>query len=308
MPDGRFAPSPTGDLHLGNLRTALLAWLFARSSDSNFLVRMEDLDLVTASPDHERSQLRDLAAIGIDHDGEVIRQSERFDFYGAVIDDLERVGLTYPCFCTRREIREAASAPHGEAPDGAYPGTCRDLTDHERAERLAEGRPPALRLRTGGEVVEFVDLVCGPTRGRVDDFVLRRNDGVPAYNLAVVVDDAAQRVEQVVRADDLLTSTPRQIHLARQLGLAVPSYAHVPLVVAPDGSRLAKRHGAVTLTDLAERGMDADAVRSRLAVTLGLADPGERVGMADLVGRFDLRHIPRAPWTYQEDEWLSTQP
>ena len=128
MPDGRFAPSPTGDLHLGNLRTAMLAWLFARSTASRFLIRMEDLDLITSSPAHEAAQLTDLAAIGIDHDGEVVRQSDRFDFYRAVIADLEQAGLTYPCFCTRREIRDAAAAPHGDDPDGAYPGTCRDLT------------------------------------------------------------------------------------------------------------------------------------------------------------------------------------
>jgi glutamyl-tRNA synthetase len=305
MPDGRFAPSPTGDLHLGNLRTAMVAWLFARSTDSRFIVRMEDLDLVTASPEHEDAQLTDLAAIGIDHDGEVVRQSERFDFYRAVIADLERAGLTYPCFCTRREIRDAAAAPHGDDPDGAYPGTCRDLSDSERAEREAD-RPPALRLRANGEVIEFVDALHGPTHGRVDDFVLRRNDGVPAYNLAVVVDDAAQRIDQVVRGDDLLSSTPRQIHLARLLGLSIPSYAHVPLAVAPDGSRLAKRHGAVTLADLAARGIDAAEIRSRLATTLGLAVEGESVGMLELMDRFDPRQLPRAPWTYLEHQWLPT--
>jgi glutamyl-tRNA synthetase len=308
MPDGRFAPSPTGDLHLGNLRTAMVAWLFARSTGSRFIVRMEDLDLVTSSPENESAQLTDLAAIGIDHDGEVARQSERFDFYRAVIADLEQAGLTYPCFCSRREIRDAAVAPHGDDPDGAYPGTCRDLGDDERAEREASGRPPALRLRAHGEVVEFVDSLHGPTHGRVDDFVLRRNDGVPAYNLAVVVDDAAQRIDQVVRGDDLLSSTPRQIHLARLLGLAIPSYAHVPLALAPDGSRLAKRHGAVTLAALASHGIDAAEVRSRLATTLGLAVEGESVGMLELVDRFDPRQLPRAPWTYQEDRWLSTPP
>jgi glutamyl-tRNA synthetase len=157
-------------------------------------------------------------------------------------------------------------------------------------------------------VVEFVDALHGPTQGRVDDFVLRRNDGVPAYNLAVVVDDAAQGIDQVVRGDDLLSSTPRQIHLARLLGLTVPTYAHVPLVLAPDGSRLAKRHGAVTLADLAGRGVDAAEVRSRLATTLGLATEGESVGMPELVDRFDPGQLPRAPWTYQEDQWLSTPP
>jgi glutamyl-tRNA synthetase len=283
----------------------MVAWLCARSAGSRFLLRMEDLDRATSSIEHERAQLADLAALGIDHDGEVVRQSERFEFHDAVIAELEHAGLTYPCYCSRREIREAASAPHDDQPEGAYPGTCRDLTEAERAEREADDRPPALRLRTHGEVVEFVDELHGPTRGRVDDLVLRRNDGVVAYNLAVVVDDAAQGVEQVVRGDDLLSSTPRQIHLARLLGLPVPSYAHVPLVLAPDGARLAKRHGAVTLADLAAVGVDAEEVRSRLAATLGLADDGELVGMADLLERFDPRRLPRTPWTYEEDRWRS---
>jgi len=293
---GRFAPSPTGPLHLGNLRTALLAWLFARASGGRFLVRMEDLDRVTSSPEHEGAQLRDLAALGLDWDGEVVRQSERFDRYEAAIAHLAERGLVYECFCTRREIREAAAAPHGDGPELAYPGTCRDLTDEERADRLAAGRPPALRLRAGGAVVRVHDRLHGEVEGRVDDVVLRRNDGVPAYNLAVVVDDAAQGVEEVVRGDDLLLSTPRQVHLAGLLGLPAPAYAHVPLVLGPDGQRLAKRHGAVTLAEQAAAGHDARAVLGQLAGSLGLAAPGERLTATDLVGRFDPAALPREPW------------
>ena len=260
---GRFAPSPTGPLHVGNLRTALAAWLIARSAGERFVVRMEDLDRVTSSPAHEARQLADLAAIGLDWDGDVVRQSERFDRYHDAIATLTAAGLTYECFCTRREIREAASAPHGAAPDGAYPGTCRDLTEAERSRRRRR-RPAALRLRADGETVAVDDLLAGPFTGAVDDVVLRRNDGVPAYNLAVVVDDAAQGVTAVVRGDDLLDSTPRQVHLQRLLGLARPRYAHVPLVVGPDGQRLAKRDGAVTLAELAAEGVDAEAVAAGL--------------------------------------------
>jgi glutamyl-tRNA synthetase len=297
MADGRFAPSPTGPLHLGNLRTALVAWLFARSTESRFVVRMEDLDRVTASRENERAQLADLAALGLDWDGEVVRQSDRFALHRAALARLTDAGLTYPCYCTRREIRDAAQAPHDDAPEGAYPGTCRALTAEQRREREDAGRSPAVRLRVEpGTRISFEDRICGPTTGGVDDFVLARNDGIPAYNLAVVVDDADQGVEEVVRGDDLLSSTPRQIHLARLLGLPEPAYAHIPLVLGPDGARLAKRHGAVTLDDLRERHLGPDDVRSLLAASLDLAAPGERVTTAQLRRRFAPAKLPREPW------------
>lgn len=296
MATGRFAPSPTGDLHLGNLRTALAAWLFARAAGSPFLLRMEDLDRNQSSRDHERSQAADLAALGLDWDGEVVRQSDRFDRYHAAIADLTDRGLTYPCYCTRREIREAATAPHGApVPDGAYPGTCRELTDAERRRRQDEGRPPALRLRAGGASLTVDDVLLGPITATVDDVVLRRNDGVPAYNLAVVVDDAAQGVEQVVRGDDLAASSPRQRHLATLLGLPPVSYAHVPLVLGPSGERLAKRDGAVTLADQAALGIDPATLCGRLAASLGQGDDSPR-HPRDLVERFDPAAIPRRPW------------
>ena len=294
---GRFAPSPTGPLHLGNLRTALVAWLFACAAGDAFLVRMEDLDRTNASVEHEQRQLADLAAIGLDWDGEVVRQSTRFERYRTALDELDARGLVYPCYCTRREIREATSAPHGASPEGAYPGTCRELGARARAAREAEGRPAARRLRAQAAGVSFVDQVHGPFHGVVDDVVICRNDGVPAYNLAVVVDDDAQGVREVVRGDDLLASTPRQLHLIALLGLHAPAYAHVPLVLGPDGTRLAKRHGAVTLADLAAIGRDAAEVRSMLAVSLGLGEPGERVSADDLVRRFDPARLPREPWT-----------
>lgn len=296
---GRFAPSPTGDLHLGNLRTALVAWLAARSSGRQFLVRMEDLDRVTSSIDHERRQLADLAALGLDWDGEVVRQSDRFDRYRAEIDRLRAAGCVYECFCTRREIRaeieSAASAPHAHLPDGAYPGTCRDLSADERQERRDAGRSPALRLRTDGESIAVHDVMAGEFTGVVDDVVLARADGVPAYNLAVVVDDIAQGVTQVVRGDDLLSSTPRQVLLYRLLGADAPEYLHVPLVLGADGRRLAKRHGAVTLADLAAEGWSTSDVLGALGRSLGLAAPGETVGVGVLLDRWDPACVPSTP-------------
>ncbi|MBJ7329054.1 MAG: tRNA glutamyl-Q(34) synthetase GluQRS [Solirubrobacteraceae bacterium] len=297
-PHGRFAPSPTGVLHLGNLRTALLAWLFARSQGARFLMRVEDLDAGRVRPGLEDGQLADLAAIGLDWDGDVVRQSERLDVYAAVIEQLEGDGLLYPCYCTRREIREAASAPHGAVADGAYPGTCRDLTAAQRAERESRGRPPALRLRAGDVKITFDDRLLGPVEGVVDDLVVRRNDGAPAYNLAVVVDDAFQSIGEVVRGADLADSTPRQLLLGRLLDLAPPRYAHVPLMLGPDGVRLAKRHGAVTLADRAELGETPAQVRGRLAEGLGLAAPGERVSMDELLARFDPAALPREPTVF----------
>jgi glutamyl-tRNA synthetase len=289
--NGRFAPSPTGALHLGNLRTALLAWLFARSGGGRFTIRMEDLDGAVARPEHEAGQLADLAAIGIDWDGAVTRQSERLDHYAAAVATLAAAGLVYPCYCTRREIQAAASAPNGPQPDGAYPGTCRRLTDADRRAREREGRRPAVRLRTDGRAVTVVDRQLGPFTAPVDDVVLQRNDGTYAYNLAVVVDDDAQGVEEVVRGDDLLPSTPRQVHLGSLLGLRPLRYAHVPLVLAPDGTRLAKRHGAVTLADRVARGDAPATVRGGLLASLGL--PPE---LPDALAAFDAARLPRSAW------------
>jgi glutamyl-tRNA synthetase len=250
---------------------------------------------VATREEHVVGQPADLAALGLDWDGPVERQSEHLDRSHAAIDALTRAGLTFPCFCTRREIQEAASAPHGDQPAGAYPGTCRDLPESDQEERIAAGRRPALRLRAQGVVASFEDRLHGRVEGTVDDLVLRRNDGVPAYNLVVVVDDAAQGVDEVVRGDDLLSSTPRQVHLAGLLGAPVPSYAHVPLVLGPDGARLAKRHGAVTLADRAARGESAADVLGFLATTLGLARAAEAVTPEQLLGRFDPAALPREP-------------
>ncbi len=250
---------------------------------------------------HARAHLEDLAALGLDWDGPVLRQSRRAEAHLHALALLEAGGDTYPCYCTRREVAEAARAPHGEGPEGAYPGTCRHLSVSERHRHEAEGRRPALRLATGGARVAFVDGLAGPRDGVLDDFVIRRRNGGVAYNLAVVVDDAHQGIEQVVRGDDLLATTPRQIHLAHRLGLAVPAYAHVPLVLGADGQRLAKRHGAVTLADRRALGQRSEDVLALLAVSLGLAGEAEAVTPAGLLACFDPHHLGREPWTWPGD-------
>jgi glutamyl-tRNA synthetase len=292
---GRFAPSPTGPLHVGNLRTALLAWLFARSAGARFLMRVEDLDRSRVRPGIEEAQLTDLRAIGLDWDGPIVRQSERMGLYEEAIARLDGEGLLYPCYCTRKEIRAAVSAPHGIPAADRYPGTCRELTKAERAEREAAGRPPALRVRAEGVRISFEDRLLGRQEGETDDFVLRRNDGTPAYQLAVVVDDADQGIGEVVRGADLVDSTPRQVLLARLLGLPVPRYAHVPLVLGPDGRRLAKRHGAVTLQDRAAQGDGPGEVLAWMARSLGLAEADERPAVEDLLARFDPEKLSRGP-------------
>ena len=233
-------------------------------------------------------QLADLAAIGVTWDEPPQWQSQHPERYDEVIRALVERDLVYECFCSRREILEAPRAPH--APEGAYPGTCRDMSPAQRAERQASGRPPALRLRSSADEFTITDLLHGSYTGVVDDFVLRRGDGVPAYNLAVVVDDAHSGIDQVVRGDDLLSSSPRQAYLAALLGYSQPVYAHVPLALNTEGKRLAKRDGAVTLTELG-------VPRTWALITESL---GRQAGdMAELLGRFDPADLPREPWVYR---------
>lgn len=287
---GRFAPSPSADLHIGNLRTAVLAWLFARWSGRRFLLRVEDLDDRTSRAVGER-QLADLAAIGLTSDEPVQWQSEHPDRYQRVIDQLVEAGMVYECYCSRKDILQAPRAPH--APEGAYPGTCRDLTEAQRRRRRAEiGRPPALRLRTDTYRYTVTDLLHGEYTGVVDDFVVRRGDGVPAYNLAVVIDDAACGVDQVVRGDDLLPSSPRQAYLARLLGYPEPTYAHVPLVLNAGGVRLAKRDGAVTLAEIGVQ-------RAFELIATSLGWPSR--DLDELLARFDPQRLPREPWIFRPE-------
>jgi glutamyl-tRNA synthetase len=301
---GRFAPSPSGDLHVGNLRTAVLAWLFARTTERAFRLRIEDLDRVAAGATER--QLADLASLGLTWDGPVVRQSDRIQGYRDTIEVLRKAGLTYECFCTRREIQSAGSAPHGL--QGAYPGTCRALTSAQLTERRRSGRPPALRLRAEVGAWTVTDQLTGPYTGPVDDLVLQRGDGVVAYNLAVVVDDAAQGIDQIVRGNDLLTSAPRQAYLRQLLHLPAVIHAHVPLALTVNGARLAKRDGAVTMTDLRPHGYGPAEVLSRIGVSLRLAEPGEVVSLADLAERFDPAALPREPWTVDPARWAIDTP
>jgi glutamyl-tRNA synthetase len=275
---GRFAPSPTGELHLGGARTALVAWLSARSKRGNFLVRMEDLDRPRVIPGAEQRILDDLRWLGLDWDGPVVRQSERIDLYERALSQLD----TFACWCSRADL--AASAPHGdEGP--RYPGTCRG--------RAPAAKPASRRVRVEPGAIDWIDLVHGPRRDhpsqQVGDFVVRRADGVFTYQLAVIVDDAAQGVTEVVRGDDLLSSTARQIHLYRALGLAVPKFAHVPLLLGPDGQRLSKRHGSIAVRALG----DPRAIIGKLAGTLGFSSAPAWPG--DLLAQFSLEKLPREP-------------
>jgi glutamyl-tRNA synthetase len=244
---------------------------------------VEDLDVGRVRAGFAERQLADMALLGLDWDGEVVWQSGRTALYEAALTELP----VYECFCTRAEIASAASAAHG--PVGAYPGTCLALSDEDRAARRAAGRSPALRVRAGNERVVFVDRVLGPQEGVVDDFVVRRNDGAFAYNLAVVVDDGAQGIEEVVRGADLVDSTPRQIWLCRSLGLPELSYAHVPLVLGPDGRRLAKRHGDVTL-----REVPVDVALAWMGASLGLVGTTPR----EMLTGFEVGLVSREPTVF----------
>jgi glutamyl-tRNA synthetase len=294
---GRLAPSPTGALHLGNARTFLLAWLSVRSRGGTLLLRSEDIDGPRVKANATEQALADLRWLGLDWDGEVVVQSTRLDHYRAAAERLLADGRVYPCVCTRSEIEEAASAPHESGPDGpVYPGTCRGRFASLAAARAATGREPALRFRVDVEAVPFGDGCAGAQAGAIrGDFVVQKRDGGPAYQLAVVVDDAAFGVSEVLRADDLLPSTPRQLLLYQALGLRAPAFVHVPLVVGGDGLRLAKRHGDTSLRSLRERGVRASALVGYLAFLCGLRPRGTACTPRDLLAGFTLAALPRGP-------------
>ena len=275
---GRFAPSPTGPLHLGSLVAAIGSWLFARKENGRWLVRMEDIDTPRVVPGSAEEILAALRRYALEWDGEVVWQSQRTALYEHALNELRAKGLVYDCACSRADLARAASAPLGSEP--VYPGTCRNGIASGKAAR-------AIRFRVPDEIIAFDDLVVGHQQENVaegtGDFVVRRADGLFAYQLAVVVDDAEQGVTQVVRGADLLASTPRQIALQRALGYSTPAYAHLPLVVNPDGSKLGKRDGALPLPTL-----DDARVRETLALALthlgieGIVEgsPGEMLELA----------------------------
>lgn len=294
---GRFAPSPTGLLHLGNARTALLGWLHARSAGGRFLLRIEDLDPERCKPEHERTMVEDLAWLGLDFDGEVWRQSERTAVYEAALEKLSALNRVYPCWCSRAEVAAAASAPHAGEDGPVYPGTCARLPPGSGAPLGKENRTPAWRFRVEPGVERFVDEVHGPREqdvaAAVGDFVVRRADGVAAYQLAVVVDDALSGVDHVLRADDLIGSTFRQLQLYRALGHPPPAYAHVPLMMDDSGKRMAKRSGALTVRAFRESGKAAEEVVGFLAKGVGLGD-GRPTPARALIEGFSLSKLSQS--------------
>jgi glutamyl-tRNA synthetase len=293
---GRFAPSPTGRIHLGTARTALVAWLRARSAGGTFVMRIEDIDGPRVKPGAAEALLDDLRWLGLDWDegpdfggphGPYV-QSARSDHYRAALARLRELGLVYPCTCSRKEIAELASAPHGGA-GPLYPGTCREGPSHPE-------RPAAWRFRMDFPP-PFVDGLRGPSPSALGagDFVVARADCVFAYQLAVTVDDAAMGITEVVRGDDLFDSTPRQLALFAALGAPPPDYLHVPLVLGADGERLAKRHGATSLAELREGGVSSEAVVGWLGSSLGLLDARVPMKASELAAHVDITRLAREP-------------
>ena len=296
---GRFAPSPTGVLHLGNLRTALASWLSARKAGGRWVVRMEDVDGPRCHRDLGEAQLRDLARLGLASDEPVLWQSDRGEFYRQTLEALHRVDRLYPCVCTRKDLQLMASAPHTEDGLRPYPGQCRD--------RAWEGFQRALRLRLGDGPVAWEDRLLGPQLDEpgklTGDPLLFRRDGCFAYHLAVVVDDGAQGVTEVVRGADLRTVTATQIRLQEALGLARPAYVHLGLVAAPDGSRLGKRAGDQGVDGMAKHGVPPEEIIGWLGWSLGCLKGPESCRPEDLIPGFDWTRVPRgevrvpAAWT-----------
>lgn len=298
-PVGRLAPSPTGAQHVGNARTYLTAWLSARSRGGGVKFRIEDIDSPRVKTGAAEQAVEDLCWLGLDWDGEPVAQTPRLPLYEAALEELKRRELVYPCTCTRSDVAAAASAPHDWHEGPAYPGTCARRSAADAARLAAEGKPFAWRFRLTDSPA-FTDLYAGEQR--IDlrqlggDFVVWKSAGTPAYQLAVVVDDAAMGVTEVVRGDDLIPSTPRQLLLYRALGLAPPAFAHVPLVTGADGRRLAKRHGDTRLAALRGAGVKPEALVGLLAWSCGWLERPKPVAARELVPRFDLSAIPPRPF------------
>lgn len=307
MPTTRLAPSPTGALHLGNARTFLINWLLARQNNWHIILRVEDLDGPRIKAGAAEQLITDLRWIGIDWDEGPFHQSGNPNAYARSINHLIEAGLAYPCICTRKEVELAASAPHAEDGSAIYPGTCRGrFKTISEAEKIA-GRPPAIRFAVPNETIEWLDGFAGHQQydvaRQLGDFVIAKSDGTPAYQLAVVVDDAQSNVTHIVRGDDLLDSTPRQMLLYHALGMPqkIPTYYHLPLIVGADARRLAKRHGDTRLAFYREQGVPASRVIALLAKWCGI-EPGRPIKTArDLIERFRIENVPSCPIVFDEN-------
>ncbi|WP_165063782.1 tRNA glutamyl-Q(34) synthetase GluQRS [Paludisphaera rhizosphaerae] len=309
---GRLAPSPTGGLHVGHARSFLIAWLASRQAGGPVVLRIEDLDASRARPEAADSVLVDLRWLGLDWDegpdvdgpfGPYI-QSQRRTIYEESLNQLKAAELVYPCTCTRADIERAASAPHAEDEGPTYPGTCANRSAADAA-GLGD-RPFAWRFRVPAGPVAWDDLFLGTREidpARIGgDFIVGRNGQGPAYQLAVVVDDAFMGIDQVIRGDDLVPSTPRQLLLYRAFGWTPPRFGHVPLVVGPDGRRLAKRDGSIKLSALRDAGVDPRRLVGSLAASLG-APSSTRSSPGDLISEFDLAEIPTSAWVASPAAW-----
>ena len=303
----RLAPSPTGALHLGNARTFLVNFLLARRSGWRILMRVEDLDGPRVKGGAGEQMLDELRWLGLSWEEPIVYQSQRAAAYRAALGRLVELGQAYPCVCSRSDVTAASSAPHGGEGQAAYPGTCRGrFASVEQAEAFA-GRAPSYRVRVGGEPIEFVDRFAGPRAFCLSraggDFVIFKNDGLAAYQLAVVVDDDDGGVDAIVRGEDLLESAARQIHLCRLLGLrGQVQYWHLPLVVGPDGRRLAKRHGDTRLAHYRQAGTTPQRLLGLLGYWCGLLDHRQPATMEELLDRFDLALLPRRPIVFSRDD------
>nr|WP_205127057.1 tRNA glutamyl-Q(34) synthetase GluQRS [Paenibacillus ginsengarvi] len=309
---GRFAPTPSGRLHIGNARTALLAWLHMRAAGGRFILRIEDIDKPRSRPAYAEQMAADLRWLGLDWDeGPDVGgpyapyvQSLREHSYEQAMERLSSARRLYPCYCSRAELMAIASAPHGLDSEGpAYPGTCKHLTQEERRAREMK-KSPSIRFAMPEEPIGFDDMAAGHCRFPAHaggDFVVKRADGIYGYQLAVVADDAAMQVTDVIRGFDLLDSTPRQIALYEALGLQPPRFGHVPLLNGPDGKRLAKRDDAMMLGTMREAGVRPEKVVGWLAYWSGLADKPEPIASAELIGGFDLAKVPKEPVTISEE-------
>jgi len=309
-PTTRLAPSPTGALHLGNARTFLVNWLLARKLGWRIILRIEDLDGPRVKKGADQQVIDDLKWLGIDWDEGPIYQSTRQQMYSDAMHRLIDSGHAYACVCSRSEVNQAASAPHPEDGSTVYPRTCRGKFKSLEEARRISGRPAALRFAVPNRIVEFTDGFRGPQRFDVardlGDFVIAKADGTPAYQLAVVVDDAQMQVSEVVRGDDLIDSTPRQILLYEALGLreSIPNYYHLPLVIGPDGRRLAKRHGDTRLSYYRGLGVSPRRVLTLLARWCGIA--GEVNTINELMDRFDPARLPAVAIVFatKDDQFL----